>query len=103
IDISGDSDEDPEPSEGPLAGKVAKWLGNIYSTSQIVDFTNYWNQVTPENAGKWGSVESTRNSMNWGQMDAAYNLARNNGFPVRFHVLVWGNQQPVWLQNLSAE
>lgn len=36
--------------------------------------------MTPENAGKWGSVESTRDTMNWGQLDTAYTLAKTNGF-----------------------
>src|SRR5690349_12739904 len=78
----------------PLASGQSKFLGSVYSTSQIVNFTTYFNQVTPENAGKWGSVEGTRNVMNWTELDAAYALAKSNGFPFRFHVLVWGNQQP---------
>lgn len=41
--------------------------------------------------------------MNWSTLDAAYELARTNGFPFRFHVLVWGNQQPGWIEALSSE
>jgi endo-1,4-beta-xylanase len=84
----------------PLAAGHGKFLGSIYSTSQAVNFTTYFNQVTPENAGKWGSVEGTRNVMNWTELDAAYQLAKANGFPFRFHVLVWGNQQPTWIAAL---
>ena len=87
----------------PIAKGKKKWLGNVYSSSQFSGFTEYWNQVTPENAGKWGSVEATRDQMNWTQLDAAYALAKDNGFPFRFHVLVWGNQQPAWMKGLSAE
>jgi endo-1,4-beta-xylanase len=58
--------------------------------------------VTPENAGKWGSVEGTRNVMNWGQLDAAYALAKDNGFPFRMHVMIWGNQQPSWIETLPT-
>ena len=80
----------------PVLGQIAegkeKYLGNIYSTSQLPDFLDYWNQVTPENAGKWGSVERTRDVMNWSELDAAYALAKDNGLPFRMHVLVWGNQ-----------
>jgi endo-1,4-beta-xylanase len=86
----------------PIAHGQDKFLGNIYSTSQATSFSLNWNQVTPENAGKWGSVESTRNSMNWGELDKAYKLAKDNGFPFRFHILVWGNQQPAWIENLPA-
>ena len=70
------------------------------SPSQDVNFTAYWNQVTPENAGKWGSVEGTRDVMNWGELDAAYALAKTNGFPFRMHTLMWGNQQPAWIEAL---
>ena len=57
--------------QSPIAQGKPKWLGNIYSSAQVTDFTEYWNQVTPENAGKWGSVEGTRDVFNWGQLDAA--------------------------------
>jgi len=86
----------------PIADGQTKFLGNVYSTQQAPEFENYWNQVTPENAGKWGSVEGTRDQYNWGQLDNAYNLAKDNGFPFKLHVLIWGNQQPSWIENLSA-
>jgi GH35 family endo-1,4-beta-xylanase len=86
----------------PLASGHGKFLGSIYSTSQAVNLPAYFNQVTPENAGKWGSVEATRDVMNWSELDAAYLLAKNNGFPFRMHILVWGNQQPAWIETLST-
>jgi len=89
--------------QDPIAEGKEKWLGNIYSSAQTQNFTSYWNQVTPENAGKWGSVEGTRDVMNWGGMDAAYDLAKDNGFPLRFHILIWGGQQPAWINDLSTE
>ena len=33
-------------------------------------------------------------------LDAAYKLAKDNGFPFRFHIFVWGNQQPAWIESL---
>src|SRR3990172_5542363 len=86
-----------------LAEGYDKFLGNVYSTAQLPKFADYWNQVTPENAGKWGSAEPVRDVMNWTTLDAAYNFAKNNGFPFRFHVLVWGNQQPAWIENLPTD
>lgn len=86
----------------PLATGQSRFLGCAFSGTQAPGFENYWNQVTPENSGKWGSVEATRDVMNWGQLDAAYNLAKDNGYPFRFHVLVWGNQQPAWIESLPA-
>lgn len=92
----------PEPATAPIAAGQPKFLGNVYSTSQLPGFTSYWNQVTPENAGKWGSVEPLRDQMNWTALDAAYRLAKDNGFYFKFHVLVWGNQQPSWIENLPV-
>lgn len=87
----------------PLATGKPKFLGCAYSTAQAENFESYWNKVTPENAGKWGSVEGTRDVMNWGALDAAYDLAKDNGFAFHFHVLIWGAQQPSWIDTLSDE
>lgn len=95
----------PAPAPGsqydPIAKGKAKWLGNIYSADQLPLFLEYWNQVTPENDGKWGSVEGSKDNMNWTNLDAAYKMAKDNGIPFRFHVLVWGAQQPAWMNDLS--
>ncbi len=88
--------------QGPaIAAGSGKFIGSVHSSSQVVNFPAYWNQVTPENAGKWGSVEGVRNVMNWSQLDAAYNFAKSNGFPFRMHVLIWGSQQPAWIESLT--
>jgi len=79
-----------------------KFLGNVIASSVPSNFGTYWNQVTPENSTKWGSVEGTRNTMNWSQADLAYNYAKTNGFPFKFHTLVWGSQEPGWISGLSA-
>jgi endo-1,4-beta-xylanase len=87
------------PPGPPAATGRPKFLGSVEGEA---NFTRYFNQVTPGNAGKWGSVEGTRNVMNWGPLDTAYNLAKTNGYKFRLHTLVWGAQQPAWLLNLSA-
>lgn len=86
-----------------LADEKCKFLGNVIAASTPSDFATYWNQVTPENAGKWGSVEATRDVMNWAQLDNAYNYAKNNGFPFKQHTFVWGQQQPNWIAALPPE
>lgn len=85
----------------PLAEGKARFLGCIFSPTSEPKLENYWNQVVPENSGKWGSVERRRDRMNWGNLDNAYNLAQTQGFPFRYHVLIWGNQQPSWMNDLS--
>ncbi len=87
------------PSEAQIAAGKSKWLGNVTGNSVPPNFSTYWNQVTPENATKWGSVEGTRNQMNWTAADAAYNWAQQNGYPFKFHTFVWGSQFPNWLTN----
>lgn len=95
--------EGQTPDMDPIAEGKEKWLGNIYSSPQVENFTSYWNQVTPENAGKWESVEGTRGEMDWTTLDAAYNLAKENGFPFRYHILVRGGQQPESINDLEPD
>lgn len=89
------------PAQGaPLAAGQQKFLGSVHSPTQIEDFASYWNKVTPENAGKWGSVEAVRDRMDWSALDEAYRFAKSHGFPFHMHVMVWGNQQPEWIETL---
>ncbi|MCK9561371.1 MAG: endo-1,4-beta-xylanase [Bacteroidales bacterium] len=90
------------PSRGMSACK-GKYLANIIPNSVRSDYGQYWNGVTAENSCKWGSVEGTRNVMNWGQADVAYNYARNNNLMFRYHALAWGSQYPQWITNLSVQ
>lgn len=87
---------------GPIAGGKDKFLGCAYSSGQATNFHVYWNQVTPENSSKWGSVEGTRNVMNWAGMDAAYNTAKKYGMLFKQHPLLWGAQQPAWMATLDT-
>lgn len=98
----GYADKDQIPTLRPIAEGKSKFLGSAYSSSQSPGFANYWNQVTPENGGKWGSAEPQRDNMVWTELDAAYQLAKDNDFPFKLHVLIWGNQQPAWIENLPA-
>src|SRR4051812_16860142 len=81
----------------PLYGKD-KFLGNAndYSTAY---FPKYFNQLIPENAGKWGSAAGTTRTaaMRWTALDQAYNFAKTNNLLFNFHILLWGNQQPTWM------
>ncbi|TPG65547.1 T9SS C-terminal target domain-containing protein [Hymenobacter nivis] len=90
------------PSGPALATGKGKYLGSAYSTAQSLYFDKYWNAVTPENGGKWGSVENTRGTYNWADLDSAYNRAAKIGGVFRLHTLIWGAQQPAWLPALSS-
>lgn len=97
-----------QQAKAQLSTNPDKFLGNI-TTSYSVDYGSekyhtLWNQITPENESKWGSVEgSRRGSFNWGGCDNAYNYAKKYGFPFKFHCLVWGAQYPGWMDNLSEK
>jgi GH35 family endo-1,4-beta-xylanase len=96
---------DPPPytrTDPPIATGNAKYLGAAWSPGTAsLNFANYWNQITPENGGKWGTVEGTRDVMNWAQADEAYALAKGHGFKFKWHTLVWGSQQPGWIAALT--
>ena len=92
-----------DSTQTTIAAGKNKFIGSVYGGSQSADFEYYFNQVTPENAGKWGSVEGTRDTFDWQQLDSIRAFAARNDFPFRFHVLLWGAQQPTWLKPLSDE
>src|SRR4051812_7814321 len=87
----------------PLCGASGKFLGSAFSAAQAPSFAEYWNKVTPENGGKWGRVEAKRDVMDWSALDEAYALAKSRGLPIQMHVLVWGNQQPAWIEDLPPQ
>ena len=80
----------------------SKFLGCAFSASQTLNFQSYWNQCTPENGGKWGSVEGWHDVMNWTDLDAAYNYAKKYGILFKEHTLIWGAQQPSWIANMDT-
>ena len=88
----------------PLAAGKSKFLGNIIHSGYSIhsDFSNYWNQVTPENAGKWGSVEQVQGYYSWTELDDIYNYALANGFRYKHHNLIWGSQYPAWITSLDS-
>ncbi len=98
-DGSGDGSGD---GGGDGGGGPTKFVGNITTSGQVrPDFINFWDQITPENEGKWGSVEATRDVMNWAGLDAVHNYAVQHGIPFKQHNFVWGSQQPNWIAGLA--
>jgi endo-1,4-beta-xylanase len=85
--------------KGPaFAAGMSKFIGCTYNSADP-NFTNYWTQVTPGNAGKFGSVAISADSSqwNWTTLDAAYSLALRDHLIFKDHCLIWGQQQPAWL------
>lgn len=83
---------------------ISKFVGNVTTLGEVrPDFSTYWNQLTPENEGKWVSVEATRDEMDWTALDAAVQYAREHTIPFKQHTFVWGNQAPAWMEGLPKK
>lgn len=90
--------------DGGIPMPLPKFVGNIDTRRAIrPDFATFWNQYTPENAGKWGSVEATRGTYNWAVLDASYQYCNDNNIIFKQHNFVWGNQQPDWTASLTTD
>jgi GH35 family endo-1,4-beta-xylanase len=76
------------------AASVNTFLNNSNYTSFLL---KYFNTVTQGNAGKWQSNENTRNVLTMGGTDRIMQFAQDNGLRVREHNLIWGSQQPGWV------
>ena len=89
-------------SENPdkFLGNITTGWGNDMDTNGLT-YWKLWNQVTPENASKWSSVEGNKGSFNFGGADKAFNYAKKHNFTYKFHTLVWGSQYPGWLEKLK--
>jgi len=82
----------------------AFFVGNITTRGAVRDdFMDYWDQITPENEGKWGGVEGTRDNYDWSGIDRAYDFAKAHGIPFKQHTFVWGSQAPDWIDDLPAQ
>jgi len=86
---------------GGSGAATKKFVGNITTTySGSADYNGmkyakYWDQITPENAGKWGSVQSSATSaFNWATLDSIYKYTQTNSIMFKQHTFVWGSQQP---------
>jgi len=63
-----------------------------------------WDQFSPENAGKWGSVQGGgQSSFNWNSLDAMYKYCTDNNIIFKEHTFIWGAQQPSWVNNTNGE
>ncbi|HYP89722.1 MAG TPA: endo-1,4-beta-xylanase [Polyangiaceae bacterium] len=94
-------------NQGSQTQRALVAIGNKFfgtATTTAADYTGllaHFDQVTPGNAGKWGSVEATRDVMNFTDLDTAYDFAKQNHLPFKLHTLIWGQQQPAWLGSLT--
>jgi endo-1,4-beta-xylanase len=81
-----------------------KYFGNIDTSGSIrTDFKTMWDQFSPENAGKWGSVQGGgQSSFSWSSLDAMYKYTQDNNIIFKEHCFCWGSQQPSWVNNSNG-
>jgi GH35 family endo-1,4-beta-xylanase len=83
----------------PSASTTSATLAQDYQTFLL----NNFNTVEPENAGKWGSEESSSTgpvTPNMTYVDQLSNFAEKHDLDVRMHNLIWDSQQPTYVNNL---
>lgn len=76
----------------PVAGSTA-------ATFQS-KFVEHFNSVSPSNAGKWAYNEASQNVVTMSAVDSVLNFAQRNGMRTRMHNLIWGSQQPTYINTL---
>jgi endo-1,4-beta-xylanase len=83
---------------------IKKFFGNIDTSGSIrTDFKTMWDQFSPENAGKWGSVQGGgQSSFSWSSLDAMYKYTQDNNIIFKEHCFCWGAQQPSWVNNSNG-
>nr|BAF57436.1 putative glycosyl hydrolase family10 [uncultured symbiotic protist of Mastotermes darwiniensis] len=89
-------------SQGIADGK-AKFVGNIIPASVPANWDKYWNQATSENGCKWGTVEASKGTYNFGQCDVTANHCKLQGIPFKYHCFVWGSQEPSWASSAAGQ
>ena len=90
--------------EPPMEFGHPFFVGNV-GQSNFLDsqFADYWDQITPENEGKWTVVERSRDEYYWDGLDAIYNFSKEHGLIFKGHTLIWGAPTPAWMAQISPE
>ena len=90
------------PAQAQIAKGATKFLGNITTNGAWrTDFSSYWNELTPENETKWGSIESTPGVRDWSKVKAYRDSCKAHGIVFKFHTFVWGSQEPSFMKSSS--
>jgi len=72
------------------------------SEPQFAEAALQFNYVTPEDEMKWDVTEPQQGTFTFTEGDKIVDFAEAHGMKVKGHTLVWHNQLPAWLTNLSA-
>jgi len=92
-----------EPDPPKFFGTIWKSWTSSSAEPAYIGQGKLFNQVTPENAGKWGSAEPTEGNFRWSVLDAMFNRAESEPLMTKQHCFVWGQQQPDWVNDSNAK
>ncbi|MBN2526026.1 MAG: endo-1,4-beta-xylanase [Deltaproteobacteria bacterium] len=105
VDSDSETESDMETSHFP-----AMFLGNITTGGsgnldyQGLVFSDYFGQVTPENAGKLGSVLSVAGgAYNWATLDTIYAYAEDHNILFKEHTFIWGSAAPASMASVGEK
>ncbi len=100
-DSDSDTDTDTDTDSDGDMPELKKFVGNFTtSPSGKVDweerkFADYWDQITPEHAGKWGVVEAQLgDERQWDVLDQIYAYAEDEKIFFKQHAFLWGGHSP---------
>ena len=98
------------PTLRELAEEKSMWIGTAINADALQFDANYralageeFNVITPENVFKFESLSYAQGRYFWRNADALVSWAAENDLRIRGHTLVWHNQQPRWLRDLTNE
>ncbi len=80
-------------------GGLPRFVGNTTTryraTPAGLEFADYWDQMTVENAGQWPAVQpSVSGAFNWSTLDAIYDYTEAHGILFKEQAFVAGFAQP---------
>jgi endo-1,4-beta-xylanase len=76
------------PAPGSLADNYQQFI------------SQHFNSMVASNVGKWGDDESNQGVQTMGASDTVLSFAKAHNMTAREHNLVWGMQQPSWVNTL---
>jgi endo-1,4-beta-xylanase len=108
VDAGSDVPPPPDPTvvkaaaatTGRLFG-AALGVGHLSEADYAATAAAELSWVTPENEMKWSVTEPEPNSFSFGAGDAMVAFAQQNAMKVKGHTLVWHQQLPTWVSNLT--
>lgn len=87
---------DPNVFLAPVAPTDTTSTAYHYQT-----FVNsHFNILVPSNMGKWAYNEANPNAVTMDNVDTILNYAQSHNMDMRAHNLIWGVQQPTWVNTL---